>query len=138
MILESKTPNLKTLRVVAAIIRDGDYIFSAERDYGFLKGKWEFPGGKIKEGETPEEALVREIKEELDTTIVVDSFFMNIIYNYPDFTLDMDVFNCHVKQGKLVVEKGIHSDSSWKKISELKAEDWCPADALIVSKLISN
>jgi len=137
MILESKTPNLKTLRVVAAIIRDGDYIFSAERDYGFLKGKWEFPGGKIKEGETPEEALVREIKEELDTTIVVDSFFMNIIYNYPDFTLDMDVFNCHVKQGKLVVEKGIHSDSSWKKISELKAEDWCPADALIVSKLIS-
>jgi 8-oxo-dGTP diphosphatase len=138
MILESKTPTLKRLRVVAAIIRDGEYIFSAERDYGFLKGKWEFPGGKIKEGESPEAALIREIKEELDTTIVIDSFFMNIIYNYPDFTLDMDVFNCHVKQGKPVVEKGIHSASSWKKISELKAEDWCPADGLVVAKLIKN
>lgn len=138
MTSESKTPLKKKLRVVAAIIKDGDYIFSAERDYGFLKGKWEFPGGKIEKDETPEEALIREIKEELETNIVIDGFFTNVIYEYPEFILDMDVFYSHVKEGKLVTENGIHSAKSWKKINELKSEDWCPADALIVERLIKS
>lgn len=135
MTSELKTPTKRKLRVVAAIIKDGDYIFSAERDYGFLKGKWEFPGGKIELGETPEEALAREIKEELETTVVVDSLFTNVVYEYPEFILDMDVFWCHVKEGKLIVENGIHSASSWKKVSELNKEDWCPADAIVVERI---
>lgn len=128
----------KTIRVVAAIINKDGKIFSAQRDYGFLKGKWEFPGGKIEEGETPEQALIREIQEELGTTIEVDSFFMNIVYEYPDFILDMDAFSCHIKNGDLIVEKGIHSDECWKSLSDLKTEDWCPADQLIVTKLLKN
>ncbi|MCI2111128.1 MAG: (deoxy)nucleoside triphosphate pyrophosphohydrolase [Bacilli bacterium] len=135
MTSESKTPTKKRIRVAAALIHDGTKIFLAQRDYGFLKGKWEFPGGKIESGETPERALVREIKEELDTTISVDSFFMNIVYEYPDFIIDMDAFNCHIKSGELEVEKGIHSAEAWKEIKDLNKEDWCPADRLIVEKL---
>lgn len=137
MTLESKTPIKKRLRVVAAAIKDGEYIFSAERDYGFLKGKWEFPGGKIEQGETPEDALLREIKEELETEIAIDSKLMNIVYDYPDFVLDMDVFVCHVLKGKLIAESGIHSAACWKKISELDKEDWCPADGLVAQKIQS-
>lgn len=125
----------KRLRVVAAVIHDGEYIFSAERDYGFLKGKWEFPGGKIEQGETPEDALKREIKEELETEIEIDSFLMNVVYEYPEFILDMDVFNAHVVKGKLITENGIHSAASWKKIKDLNKEDWCPADSLIVERI---
>src|SRR5574344_2062956 len=82
MTSESKTQTKKRIRVVAAIIRNGGKIFCAQRAYGFLKGKWEFPGGKIEQGETPEKALIREIKEELDTQIVVDDFVMNVVYEY--------------------------------------------------------
>ena len=125
----------KTVRVVAALIRKGDKIFCAERAYGFLKGKWEFPGGKIEEGETPEEALVREIREELDTEIAVDSFYMNVKYEYPDFLLDMDLYLCHVIRGRLEIEEGIHLAEAWMSPEELKEEDWCPADSIIIQRL---
>jgi 8-oxo-dGTP diphosphatase len=116
-------------------MQKGDTIFAAQRAYGFLKGKWEFPGGKIEAGETPEQALAREIKEELDTEIVVDSFFMNVVYEYPEFILDMDVFLCHVSKGRLEIEQGIHMAEAWLKKSELQEEDWCPADQMIVAKI---
>ena len=135
MISESKTPTKKTLRVVAAVIHKDNQIFCAQRDYGFLKGKWEFPGGKIEKGETPEQALIREIKEELDTTITIDGFLMNVVYEYPEFILDMDVFNAHVTEGRLDIEKGIHSAEAWLDVASLQEEDWCPADQLIVSKI---
>jgi len=135
MILESKTPTKKKLRVVAAIIHKDDTIFCAQRDYGFLKGKWEFPGGKIEVGETPESALIREIKEELDTIITIDGFFANVVYEYPEFILDMDVFDAKVKEGRLEIEKGIHSAETWLSIAALQEEDWCPADAKIVAKI---
>jgi 8-oxo-dGTP diphosphatase len=135
MILESKTPTKKRLRVVAAVITNGNKIFCAQRAYGFLKGKWEFPGGKIEQGETPEQALIREIKEELDTTITIDGFFMNVVYEYPEFILDMDVFKSHVKEGRLEIEKGIHSAEAWLDVASLQEEDWCPADQTIVKHI---
>lgn len=135
MTSESKTQTKKRLRVVAAVIEKDGKVFSAQRDYGFLKGKWEFPGGKIEAGETPEQALVREIKEELDTDIVVDSFLTNVVYEYPEFILDMDAFVCHIKNGRLEVEKGIHSAETWMSKEQLAKEDWCPADKEIVKKI---
>jgi 8-oxo-dGTP diphosphatase len=135
MTSESKTQTKKRIRVVAAIIRNGGKIFCAQRAYGFLKGKWEFPGGKIEQGETPEKALIREIKEELDTQIVVDDFVMNVVYEYPAFILDMDAFNAHVKTGRLVIEEGIHSAEAWLDVASLQEEDWCPADQAIVAKI---
>jgi 8-oxo-dGTP diphosphatase len=129
----------KEVRVVAAVIANGNQqIFCAQRAYGFLKGKWEFPGGKIEQGETPEQALVREIKEELDTTISVDGFLMNVVYEYPEFILNMDVFASHVVVGRLQIEEGIHSAEAWLNIATLQEEDWCPADQKIVSFLKSK
>ena len=118
----------KVIRAVAAAIKEEDKIFIAQRAYGFLQGKWEFPGGKIEEGETSKEAIVREIKEELDTEIAVDDCVMNERYEYPDFILDMDVFLCHVIKGRLEVEEGIHLAEKWVTIADLDKVDWCPAD----------
>ena len=120
--------NKKIVRAVAAAIKNEDEIFVAQRAYGFNKGKWEFPGGKIEEGETPQQVLIREIKEELDTEIKVDDFVMTERYEYPDFILDMDVFLCHVVKGRLEVEEGIHLAEKWVKITDLDKVDWCPAD----------
>lgn len=127
----------KRIRVVAAIIKQDNKIFCAQRAYGFLKGKWEFPGGKIEEGETPEEAIKREIKEELDTEIEVDSFLMNEVYEYPEFILDMDCFMCHVKSGRLQVEEGIHLAECWCDVDKLNELKWCPADKEIVERFKS-
>lgn len=124
----------KTIKVVAALIEKDGKVFSAERAYGDLKGKWEFPGGKVEPRETEEEALKREIKEELNTEIQVDSFFCREVYEYPGFILDMDVFSCHVLKGRLEVEEGIHLAERWIPISELDSVDWCPADREIVKK----
>lgn len=128
----------KTIHVVAAIIVNGKTIFSAQRAYGFLKGKWEFPGGKVEKGETNEEALVREIKEELDTVIQVDSFFTNVVYEYEEFILNMDVYYCHVLKGRLEVEKGIHLAEAWLEKDTLNSEDWCPADSIVVQRLLER
>lgn len=131
-------PNNKTIRVVAAIIRKEDKVFSAQRGYGDLKGKWEFPGGKIEAKETPEEAIIREIKEELGTDIAVDSFFMNVKHEYPTFNLDMDVFLCHVLRGRLEVEEGIHLAEAYFTKEEMLKQDYCPADRKIVAEILSR
>ena len=96
---------MKTVRVVAAVIRDGDRIFATARGYGEYKGWWEFPGGKIEAGETPEEALVREIHEELDTEIQVGELIETIEYDYPTFHLSMDCFWAEVVAGRLVLKE---------------------------------
>ncbi len=130
---------LKSIRVVAAILlNEKNEVFSAERGYGELKGKWEFPGGKIEEGESPEQAIVREIKEELGASISVKRFYCNVEYDYPTFHLDMDVFLCEVEEGSLQIEEGIHMGQCFTPIEKLRQEDWCPADALIVNKIIEE
>ena len=100
----------KRIRVVCALIKKNNRIFVAQRDYGEFKGLYEFPGGKIEEGETPKDAIIREIKEELETTIKVERFLLNEVYEYPSFILDMDAFLVTPIEGNLTIEKGIHSD----------------------------
>ena len=102
---------MKTIKVVAAVIRDGDKIFATQRGYGDLKGGWEFPGGKIEEGETPQEALKREIMEELDTEIEVGELIDTIEYDYPDFHLSMGCYWCSVVSGDLVLKE--HEAARW-------------------------
>lgn len=102
---------MKTVRVVAAVIRDGDRIFATARGYGEYKGWWEFPGGKIEAGETPEEALVREIREELDTEIRVGALIDTIEYDYLTFHLSMDCFWAEVVAGRLVLKEA--EDARW-------------------------
>lgn len=128
----------KKIRVVAALIRKGNKIFAAKRAYGFLKGKRELPGGKIEVNETPEEAIVREIQEELATTIKVNKFITNIVYEYPEFILDMDVFDCTILEGRLSLDNHVHLEEAFLGIDEFKPEDWCPADKNIIEHLIKN
>lgn len=128
----------KTIRVVASIIMSDGMVFAAKRDYGELKGYWEFPGGKIEEGESPKEALKREIEEELGTEIEVGEFFMNEQYDYPSFHLDMDVFFCKVIDGSLVAEKGIHEDCGFIALDGIVEKKWCPADREIATKLLAK
>ena len=99
---------MKTIRVVAAVIRDGDKIFATARGYGEYKGWWEFPGGKIEAGETPQQALTREIREELDTEIRVGELIDTIEYDYPMFHLSMDCFWAAVVAGRLVLKEAIN------------------------------
>lgn len=124
---------MKTIRVVAAIIVENDKIFATQRGYGEFKGGWEFPGGKIEEGETPQQALVREIKEELDTEIEVGELVDRVEYDYPQFHLSMDCFLCKIKSGKLVLKE--HEDAKWLRRNELGSVDWLPADEGLVEKL---
>ena len=124
---------MKTIKVVAAIIIDGENIFATQRGYGELEGGWEFPGGKIEEGETPEEALVREIKEELDTVIEVGELIDTVEYDYPNFHLSMDCFICSIKEGDLVLKE--HSAAKWLTKETLDSVDWLPADEGLVEKL---
>lgn len=124
---------MKTIRVVAAIIVENDKIFATQRGYGEFKGGWEFPGGKIEEGETPQQALVREIKEELDTEIEVGELVDRVEYDYPQFHLSMDCFLCKIKSGKLVLKE--HEDARWLGREELGSVEWLPADEGLVGKL---
>lgn len=124
---------MKTIRVVAAIIVENDKIFATQRGYGEFKGGWEFPGGKIEEGETPRQALVREIKEELDTEIEVGELVERVEYDYPQFHLSMDCFLCKIKSGKLVLKE--HEDAKWLRRNELGSVEWLPADEGLVEKL---
>ena len=124
---------MKTIKVVAAIIIDGENIFATQRGYGEFKGGWEFPGGKIEEGETPEEALVREIKEELDTVIEVGELIDTVEYDYPNFHLSMDCFICSIKEGDLVLKE--HSAAKWLTKETLDSVDWLPADEGLVEKI---
>lgn len=124
---------MKTIRVVAAIIVENDKIFATQRGYGEFKGGWEFPGGKIEEGETPQQALVREIQEELDTEIEIGELVERVEYDYPQFHLSMDCFFCKIKSGKLVLKE--HEDAKWLRRDELGSVAWLPADEGLVEKL---
>lgn len=129
---------MKTIRVVAAIIKavneKGDpMIFATQRGYGDLKGGWEFPGGKIEEGETPQEALKREIMEELDTEITVGELIDTIEYDYPTFHLSMDCFWAEIVSGDLVLKE--HEAARWLTKDELNDVEWLPADVTLVEKI---
>lgn len=121
---------MKIVKVVAAIIRDGDKIFATQRGYGEYKDGWEFPGGKVEEGETPEEALVREIKEELDTEIEICEYLDTIEYDYPTFHISMRCYWCSVKSGNLVLKE--HEAAKWLTKEEIDSVDWLPADITII------
>ena len=124
---------MKTVRVVAAVIRKDNKIFATQRGYGEFKDGWEFPGGKIEEGETPEQALTREIREELDTEIQVGKLIDTIEYDYPKFHLSMDCFWCEIMQGGLELKE--HEAARWLSKEELYSVDWLPADVGVVEKI---
>ena len=124
---------MKTIRVVAAVIRKGDAIFATARGYGEFKGQWEFPGGKVEEGETPQQALIREIEEELDTEIAVGELIQNVEYDYPNFHLSMDCFWAVVKTGKLVLKEA--EAARWLTKEELDSVNWLPADIDLIQRL---
>ena len=126
---------MKVIRVVAAIIIHDGKIFATQRGYGEFKDGWEFPGGKIEQGETPEEALKREIREELDSEIEVGELFDTVEYDYPQFHLSMDCFLCKLQKGKLVLKE--HEAAKWLSREQLDSVEWLPADKGLIDKLRS-
>ena len=129
---------MKTVRVVAAVIKaekeNGEpIIFATQRGYGEFKDGWEFPGGKIEAGETPQEALKREIREELDTEISVGEPIVTVKYDYPTFHLSMDCFWAEVVSGDLVLRE--HEAAKWLTKAELDSVEWLPADVIVVEKV---
>ncbi len=125
---------MKQIEVVAAIIHDDQgRIFATQRGYGEWKDWWEFPGGKMEEGETPEEALKREIWEELETDIVVEQLVDTVEWDYPQFHLTMHCYLCHVESGHLELKE--HEAARWLGKDELESVDWLPADRDLVRKL---
>lgn len=129
---------MKTVKVVAAVMKavndKGEpIIFATQRGYGEFKGGWEFPGGKIEEGETPQEALKREIMEELDTEISVGELIDTIEYDYPTFHLSMECFWCKIVKGDLVLKE--HEAARWLTKEQFGDVDWLPADVALIEKL---
>ena len=149
---------MKQIEVVAAIIRKEDKVFATQRGYGEWKDWWEFPGGKMEAGETPEEALKREIREELSAEISVDKFLCTVEYDYPNlacgracsrseepkqallssrstvaFHLTMHCFWCHVESGSLTLK--VHEAARWLSKEQLDSVDWLPADVKVVEQL---
>ena len=128
---------MKTVKVVAAVICDSilekKSVFATARGYGEFKGQWEFPGGKIEEGETAQQALVREIKEELDTNIKVGNLIGTIEYDYPTFRLSMDCFWCEVVDGELKLLEA--EDARWLTKDTLYSVQWLPADITLIERI---
>lgn len=126
---------MKSIKVVAAVIKSTDksgapVVFATQRGYGEYKDWWEFPGGKIESGETPEEALVREIREELDARITVDGYLTTVEYDYPEFHLSMECFWCSLREGHLTLLE--HEAAKWLPLNDLQQVNWLPADILVV------
>ncbi len=125
---------MKRIEVVAAIIHDEEgRIFATQRGYGEMKDGWEFPGGKMEPGETPEEALRREIWEELETRIVVERLVKAVEWDYPNFHLTMHCFWCRIESGHLTLKE--HEAARWLAKDELESVDWLPADKTIIGEL---
>lgn len=127
---------MKEIKVVAAIIQKENKILATKRGYGEFRNMWEFPGGKIEPGETKEEALIREIKEELNIEINVDKFAIDIEYQYPNFYLFMSCFMCSIKEGSIELLE--HNDGKWITKEELNTLNWLPADIDAVNYLKEN
>lgn len=128
---------MKIIEVVAAIIRDsGGRIFATQRGYGDMKDGWEFPGGKVEAGESPEEALKREIFEELDTKIQIERLVQTVEYDYPKFHLTMHCYWCRIESGSLTLKE--HEAAKWLRLSDLDSVDWLQADQIVVDTLKSE
>ncbi len=124
---------MKTVKVAAAVIRRGSMIFATERGYGEFKDMWEFPGGKIEEGEDGPSALRREIREELDTIVDVGAYIDTVEYDYPSFHLSMECYWCTVKEGKLVLLE--HENALWLDRDSIESVKWLPADRMILDRV---
>lgn len=124
---------MKTVKVVAAVIREGNRIFATQRGYGEFKDGWEFPGGKVEVGETPQEALAREIREELDTDIQVGELIETVEYDYPTFHLSMDCFWATIQSGNLELRE--HEAARWLTKDTLDTVEWLPADQGLVDRI---
>lgn len=124
---------MKNIRVVAAIIINKDKVFATQRGYGEFKDGWEFPGGKIEKGETPEQALEREIQEELETKIQVNEKIDTVEYDYPNFHLSMDCFICNIIEGNLILKE--HEAAKWLSKEELYSVNWLPTDEGLIEKI---
>ena len=126
---------LKQIEVVAAVIQHGQSILATQRGYGQWKGWWEFPGGKIQPGENHEQALVRELHEEMDTDIVIDRYLATVEYDYPDFHLTMHCYLCHLTDGHYTLKE--HLSAQWLNAETLQNVQWLPADEGIINNLSS-
>lgn len=124
---------MKTIEVVAAIIKKDDKIFATQRGYGDFKDGWEFPGGKMEPGETPEQSLVREIKEELEADIKVGNLITTVEYDYPNFHLTMHCFLCELLSNEITLVE--HEAARWLTKDQLDEVDWLPADIEVVEKI---
>ncbi|MCQ2089845.1 8-oxo-dGTP diphosphatase [Fibrobacter sp. UWH9] len=127
---------MKTIEVVAGVIKDGNKIFATQRGYGDFKGGWEFPGGKMEPGETPQQALARELKEELTVDVSVEDFICTVEYDYPNFHLTMHCFYCTVIGGELKLLE--HEAAKWLEKENIRSVDWLPADIAVVEALEKN
>lgn len=124
---------MKTIEVAAAIIVKDNKVFATQRGYGEFKDGWEFPGGKLEPGESAREALIREIREELDVDIRVEKLLETVEYDYPEFHLTMHCFICELLSEEIVLKE--HEDARWLKEEELDTVDWLPADVGVIGKI---